>query len=85
MTFSDPLSFPARGTYAAIPSDRYHALGDLSSHRLRLFGRSPAHYRYHTSNPTPATAAQAFGEMLHLAVLEPDAASAASPSVPTPR
>lgn len=72
MTFSDPQVFPARGCYAAIPSRDYHALDDLSSHRLRLFQRSPAHYRHHLSNPEPATTAQAFGEMLHLAVLEPD-------------
>lgn len=70
--FSDPQAFPGRGCYAAIPSRTYHALGDLSSHRLRLFQRSPAHYRHHLSNPEPTTTAQAFGEMLHLAVLEPD-------------
>ncbi len=71
VTFSLSDHFPACGCYASIPPDRYHALGHLSSHRLGLFKRSPAHYYYHSANPSPATAAQAFGEMLHLAVLEP--------------
>ncbi len=72
MTLSDLSLFPACGCYAALAARDYHALDRLSSHRLQLFKRSPAHYRHYDANPEPATPAQAFGEMLHLAVLEPD-------------
>ncbi len=72
MTLSNAGAFPTCGCYAGVASTAYHALDRLSSHRLQLFQRSPAHYRQGVSNPAPATPAQAFGELLHLAVLEPD-------------
>lgn len=72
MTLSHAPRFPDCGCYAAIPANHYHALDRLSSHRLQLFQRSPAHYRHSVSCAAPVTTAQAFGEMFHLAVLEPD-------------
>lgn len=37
---------------------------------LKLYKRSPAHYRYFTDNPPAQTAVQAFGEVYHMYILQ---------------
>jgi hypothetical protein len=62
----------APGIYRDVPSDVYHAWPFLSSHRLAMLDRSPAHLQIELANPRPQTPAMARGEAVHLACLQPD-------------
>ncbi len=50
----------------------YFAIDRLSNSRMSDFKRSPRHYLYAISNPTPSTPAMEFGSAFHMAILEPD-------------
>jgi len=64
---------PAVGLHRGMPSEVYHSVDAVSSSRLKLLRRSPAHLAQERVNPTPATEAMILGEAIHYAVLEPDA------------
>ena len=63
---------PNVGFYTDLSSANYHAIDAVSSHRLGLLKKSPAHLRHELKNPTPPTDAMKLGEAIHLAILEPD-------------
>ena len=63
---------PEVGLYTDISSKDYHAVNAVSSSRLKLLKKSPAHLRYELDNPSPQTDAMRLGEALHTAILEPD-------------
>lgn len=56
------------GIYRGMSASEYHAIQAVSSSRLRKLDRSPAHARIAQA----ATDAMDFGQLLHVAVLEPD-------------
>ena len=58
------------GLHRDIPKVIYHALDLVSSHRLGLLKRSPAHLKWSLENPEPQTPAMKLGEAVHTAVLE---------------
>jgi len=63
---------PEVGLHLDIPSHEYHAINAVSSHRLSLLKRSPAHLLHEILFPTPQTEAMKLGEAVHCAILEPD-------------
>lgn len=63
---------PAVGLYTYMSSAEYHAVDAVSSSRLALLKKSPAHLKHELNNPTPPTDAMRLGEALHSAILEPD-------------
>jgi exodeoxyribonuclease VIII len=55
----------------------YHAKPHLSSHQLKEFLRSPAHYKALFEKPRKASKAMEIGTCIHMALLEPDRFQAA--------
>ena len=58
------------GLHKGIEKSVYHALDYVSSHRLGLLRRSPAHLKWSLENPEEQTPAMMIGEAVHTAVLE---------------
>ena len=56
----------------SMPFADYLALERLSSSGLKQLARSPAHFRYASSHPSPASPAQALGTHVHGLILEPE-------------
>lgn len=59
------------GVYHSMPFEEYHAVDAVSASGLRVFARSPWHYR-HRVNITP-TRPMLRGTLVHCALVEPDA------------
>lgn len=59
------------GLHRGIPSEQYHCIDALSSHRLKTLAQSPAHLRWELDNPAQPTEAMVTGSALHTAILEP--------------
>lgn len=55
-----------------ISAEDYHSLNLISSHRLSLLKRSPAHLRHELDNPSESTPAMVQGALAHEATLQPD-------------
>jgi hypothetical protein len=53
-------------------SGEYHAHPALSHSRLKLMGRSPAHFRHFLTSEKESTEALDFGRLFHATVLEPE-------------
>ena len=66
------LEPPAPGLYPGIPAETYHRWR-AASHSLLLLmrDRSPAHAQHAMLYPEPPTPAEAFGQALHVAALQP--------------
>lgn len=62
------------GIYYDLPFEDYHAIDAVSASGLRLFARSPWHYRNRV--PTKPTRPMLRGSLAHCALLEPDAVGA---------
>jgi hypothetical protein len=62
---------PEVGIYRDVPNQEYQAWDAASASRLNKLARSAAHLRYAIDHPEQ-TDAQAFGEMLHTCVLQPE-------------
>jgi hypothetical protein len=56
----------------SISSEEYHKHPAAGSSNLKKILRSPAHYKYDVDRLSKQTAAQEFGQWIHLAVLEPE-------------
>ena len=68
----DPSAPAPLGVIAGMPDDVYHADTGLSSSRMGLLARSPAHLRATLDAPaSPSTDAQKLGSAIHLAALQP--------------
>lgn len=66
------LDPPAPGLYPGVPADVYHRWLAASHSLLVLMrDRSPAHAWHAMLHPEPPTPAEAFGQALHVAVLQP--------------
>lgn len=59
------------GLYYGMPFDEYHAVDAVSASGLRVFARSPWHYR--NRKPITPTLPMLRGTLAHCALLEPDA------------
>lgn len=68
------------GLVLDMPAEEYHAIEAMSNSGLRLFARSPWHYRNRV--PVTPTKAMLNGTLLHCAQLEPDALAARYAFVP---
>jgi len=55
-----------------MPDVEYHAQPQLSSHQLKEFLRSPAHYRALKEKQRKASKAMQMGTCIHMALLEPE-------------
>lgn len=77
-----PERLPVRpmGVYWDMPFDDYHAVEAISASGLRLFARSPWHYRNRIA--TKPTRPMLRGSLVHCARLEPDAMAARYAVVP---
>ena len=54
-------------------NEAYHKRGELSNSGLnKILAQSPAHFKYEQENPPEPTKAMVTGQIVHLAVLEPD-------------
>ena len=71
MNAPDRLRVRPMGMYHDMPFDEYHAVEAVSASGLRVFARSPWHYRNRV-NITP-TRPMLRGSLAHCALLEPDA------------
>ena len=67
------MECPAPGIYRGVPFRDYRAWPAVNSSRLKLLGKSPAHYRAYINTDSDA---MRFGRLLHGYVLEPDTAPA---------
>jgi hypothetical protein len=54
-----------------LPFDEYLKIDALSNSGLKLFARSPAHFKYARENPKESTPAQMLGKHTHSLLLEP--------------
>lgn len=68
------------GLVLDMPAEEYHAIEAMSNSGLRLFARSPWHYRNRV--PVTPTKAMLNGTLVHCAQLEPDALAARYAFVP---
>lgn len=68
------------GLYTDMPFDDYHAVDAVSASGLRLFARSPWHYRHRVA--TTPTRPMLRGSLAHCALLEPGAMDARYVVVP---
>lgn len=68
------------GVYYDMPFDDYHAVEAVSASGLRVFSRSPWHYRNRL--PSKTTRPMLRGSLAHCALLEPDAVSSRYVVVP---
>lgn len=66
------IDAPAPGLYRDVPYDTYDRWGGVRSSLLKKFNQSPLHARYAMLNREEPTEAMLFGQILHVAVLEPD-------------
>lgn len=62
-----------RGIYVGVPDEVYFAHHALSNSGMKVFRRSPSHFRY---GERAETKAQSFGKLSHCAILEPHAVEA---------
>jgi hypothetical protein len=62
------------GLVRDLPAEQYHAIEAMSSTGLRLFARSPWHWKNRV--PVTPTKAMLNGTLAHCAQLEPDAMAA---------
>jgi len=58
-----------------LDSQAYHADPALSHSRLKVIGRSPAHFRWTSDNGSPSSDALDFGKLFHASILEPETVS----------
>jgi exodeoxyribonuclease VIII len=72
LNLQDTGSLVGAGLIPDLPIDQYHSGPGVSKSQLDQIAKSPAHYQYARTAPKKApTAAQRFGSLAHLAVLEP--------------
>lgn len=65
------MTDPTPDIYENVPASEYHAWPYCSASRLGQMLRSPAHCRHAMENPE-TTEAMAFGEAIHISVLQPE-------------
>jgi exodeoxyribonuclease VIII len=58
-----------------LDAQAYHADPALSHSRLKVMGRSPAHFRWTSDNGHPSSDALDFGKLFHASILEPETVS----------
>jgi exodeoxyribonuclease VIII len=72
LNLQDAGSLVGAGLIPDLPIDQYHGGIGVSKSQLDQIAKSPAHYQYARTAPKKdPTAAQRFGSLTHLAVLEP--------------
>jgi hypothetical protein len=69
---AETLSELKPGVYDHVPRSIYEAWDAVNFSTLKAFGRTPAHAKHELDFPTEATPAQAMGDAVHAAILEPE-------------
>lgn len=60
------------GVHFDVPREDYDAIDAVNWSRLKMIGKSPAHYRHNLLTPSKDTDARKRGRAVHMAVFEPE-------------